>query len=42
MILANLDPIAQMKRIVGTDFRSNISQGASATHIELTQLELDE
>ena len=42
VILANLDPIAQMKRIVGTDFRSNISQGASATHIELTQLELDE
>ena len=31
-----------MKRIVGKDFRSNISQGSSAQPIELTQLELDE
>ena len=42
VILANLEPIAQMKRIVGKDFRSNISQGSSAQPIELTQLELDE
>ena len=31
-----------MKRIVGKDFRSNVSQGAEAQKIELTQLELDE
>tara|TARA_B100000315_G_scaffold245601_1_gene271721 strand:- start:13 stop:1059 length:1047 start_codon:yes stop_codon:yes gene_type:complete len=42
VILANLEPIAQMKRIVGKDFRSNVSQGAEAQKIELTQLELDE
>jgi len=42
VILADLEPIAQMKRTVGKDFRSNVSQGADATPIKLTQLELDE
>jgi RimK family alpha-L-glutamate ligase len=42
VILANLKPIAQMKRTIGKDFRSNVSQGAEAMPIEITQLELDE
>ena len=42
VILVNLEPIVQMKRTIGKDFRSNVSQGAEAKPIELTQLELDE
>jgi RimK family alpha-L-glutamate ligase len=42
VILANLEPIAQMKRTVGKDFRSNVSQGAKALPIEITKLELEE
>ena len=43
VILANLEPISQMKRFQGEDFRSNISQvGVVGAPIKLTQIEYEE
>ena len=42
VIVANSEPISQMKRFTGKDFRSNVTQGSEAESIELTQLEINE
>ena len=42
VIVANSEPIIQMKRFIGKDFRSNVTQGGAAAPIKLTQLEINE